>query len=85
MARKKIDECEGPVAVKTLSKFMSNPLKVCQELQKKGFIHLFQKNVLPNTEDLFFPSIQKKIIFNKDQKKAINKINSSIQNKKYNS
>ncbi len=85
LARKKIDECEGSVAVKTLSKFMSNPLKVCQELQKKGFIHLFQKNVLPNTEDLFFPSIQKKIVFNKDQKKAINKINSSILNKKYNS
>tara|TARA_Y100001970_G_scaffold283579_1_gene399044 strand:- start:422 stop:2185 length:1764 start_codon:yes stop_codon:yes gene_type:complete len=64
---------------------MSNPLSVCQSLQKKGFVSLFQKDIVLDTKDFSFPIVQKKIKFNSDQKKAVNKINISISKKKYNS
>ena len=80
-----INESKDSIEVKTLKGLMSNPLSVCQSLQKKGFVSLFQKDIVLDTKDFSFPIVQKKIKFNSDQKKAVNKINISISKKKYNS
>ena len=80
-----INESKDSIEVKTLKGLMSNPLSVCQNLQKKGFVSLFQKDIVLDTKDFSFPIVQKKIKFNSDQKKAVNKINISISKKKYNS
>jgi len=80
-----IHKSKDSIEVKTLNGLMSNPLSVCQSLQKKGFISLFQKDIILNTADFSFPIEQKKINFNSDQKKAVNKINFSISKKIYNS
>ena len=80
-----VGKSKDSIQVKTFNGLMSNPLNVCQGLQKKGFVSLFQKEVLPDTTKFSFPIVEKKINFNSDQKKAVEKINFSISKKKYNS
>ncbi len=62
-----------------------NPLQVCIALKKKGYIQIFEKKNLPDSDEHIFDPIFKDIVFSKDQALVIDKINSSIIKNSFNS
>ncbi|MDP6879201.1 MAG: DEAD/DEAH box helicase family protein, partial [Candidatus Marinimicrobia bacterium] len=71
--------------VSSLKNICSNPVSICQSLEKKRLIILVKKGKEYSIDDLSFKPIEKKIRFNPDQKIVINKLNKSIETRKFNS
>lgn len=80
---KKIWQEEKPVKVATLKKLASNPLDVCRGLKKKGLVTLFEKPSLPDVTGFTFSPIQKKVVFNSHQQKAVDSIISALNSESY--
>jgi len=74
-----------PMKVASLKSICSNPLLICQSLERKKFITLFRKKNKISTAELSFEPIEKVINFNKDQKNVIKIINNSLDEKQFNS
>jgi len=74
---------QHPIKVTSLKEQTSNPLKICQALNKKGFVSLFQKMSFPDVTGFSFSPITKTILFNSDQKNAVDIITQSLITKKY--
>ena len=71
------------IKVSLLNEYASNPLKICQSLEGKGLVRLFEKENLPDLNGMSFEPMNKKIDFNDDQKIALKKINRLLDKKKY--
>ena len=71
--------------VSSLKNICSNPVSICQSLEKKRLIILVKKGKEYSIDDLSFKPVEKKISFNSDQKIVINKLNKSLETRKFNS
>lgn len=71
------------VQVSSFKSVIKNPLQVCKALEKKNIVKLFRKVSLSDSITLSFKSINKKIIFNNEQKQSLKKINKSLDNKAF--
>ena len=71
--------------VSSLKNICSNPVSVCQSLEKKKLIILVKKEKEYSIDDLSFKPVEKKIRFNPDQKIVINKLNKYLETRKFNS
>ena len=78
---------ESPVFFKisSLKTICSNPVSICNSLEKKKLIQLIKKEKDHNPTDLSFEPVEKKIHFNSDQNKVINKLENCIESGQFNS
>ncbi len=78
---------ESPMLVKvaSLKSLCSNPLSICQSLERKKLITLNKIENEISIEDFSFQAIDKKIDFNKNQKDVINAINKSTSKNQFKS
>ena len=73
------------VKVSLLKNICSNPVSICYSLEKKKLIQLIKKEKDHTSSNLSFDPVEKKIHFNSDQKKVINKLRNYIGSGKFNS
>jgi primosomal protein N' (replication factor Y) len=73
------------VKVTKLKKFCSSPLKICQSLQKIKLVTLIEKVLLPDSTGFIFDPIHKEVVFNEEQKHAVNDINNGINKENFQS
>ena len=71
--------------VTRLKKYCSNPLKICQSLQKIKLVTLIEKVLLPDSTGFIFDPIHKEVVFNEEQKHAVSHINKGINLEKFQS
>ena len=76
---------KSDIIVKDLNHLSFNPLKVCKKLEQEGYVNLFLKEKPQNNLNYIINDKKKKINFNVEQKKAIEKISNGINTKKFNS
>ena len=68
----------NPIKVSSLKEFVSNPLQICRVLERHGFVKLEERMVLPDSSGFSFEPMHKKVVFNKDQEKAVKNIKQSL-------
>ena len=73
------------VKVTKLKKFCSSPLKICQSLQKIKLVTLIEKVLLPDSTGFIFDPVHKEVVFNEEQKHAVNDINNGINKENFQS
>ena len=73
------------VKVTKLEKYCSSPLKICQSLQKLKLVTLIEKVLLPDSTGFIFDPIHKEVVFNEEQKHAVEDINKGINEEKFQS
>jgi len=66
------------VKVSTLKDHCSNPLQVCRALEKLKLVKLIEKISLPDATGFTFDPIHKKVVFNDEQKLAVNSLINSL-------
>ena len=79
----KIRLSNSPIKVSSLTQYASNPLQICRVLWKNNLVKLFKKESIPSTAEFLFDSIDKKIVFNKDQNKVLVALKYSLKNEVY--
>ena len=72
-----------PVKVSSLKSLCSNPLSICQSLEKKQLVSVYKMENEISSEGFSFEPIKKKIDFNEDQNNVIKVINSSLNQNQF--
>ncbi len=74
---------DSELQISDLKGYASNPIEICKRLEKLDLIKIVEKISLPDATGFVFESIDKKIVFNVEQKVAIEKIKQGLNLKKY--